>query len=205
MVTFLATDNQSGVASVTGPVTLSGEGANQSATGTAVDVAGNKASATVSGINIDLTSPVTTATVAASGSSGTGGHTVTLTADDNLSGVAQTFFAVDRGEPQIYSGPFALGGDVDHTVTFWSVDKAGNVEEAKNITVAKSVLGGTGTGGGTGVGGSPPLQPGMPAASPPIVVSLKRHGIHMQPTVLVLTFSEALIYPPPRTSRITRS
>ena len=64
-VTFLATDAQSGVVSVTGPVTLSAEGANQSVTGTAVDVAGNMASTTVSGINIDLTKPVTTASVAA--------------------------------------------------------------------------------------------------------------------------------------------
>ncbi len=68
-VTFTATDDLSGVASVTGPVTLSDEGANQSVTGTAVDEAGNSASTTISGINIDLTSPVTTATVAATGSS----------------------------------------------------------------------------------------------------------------------------------------
>jgi hypothetical protein len=32
----------------------------------------------------------------------------------------------------------------------------------------------------------------VPAADPPMVVSLKRYGIHMQPTVLVLTYSAAL-------------
>ena len=193
-VTFLATD-QSGVASVTGPVTLSGQGANQSVTGTAVDVAGNIASTTVSGINIDLIRPVTTATVAATGSSAPDGHTVTLTAVDNLSGVAQTFYEVDGGKPQTYSGPFALGADADHTLTFWSVDKAGNVEEAQSISVPKSGTGGnSGAGGNSGTGGtgvsggtSPP-----PVSSPPIVMSLKRYGVHMHPTVLVLRFSEAI-------------
>jgi hypothetical protein len=48
---------QSGVASCTSPITLSGEGTNQSASGTANDVAGNSAGATVRGINIDTTPP----------------------------------------------------------------------------------------------------------------------------------------------------
>jgi hypothetical protein len=99
------------------------------------------ASTTVSGINIDLTSPVTTATVGATGSSATGRHTVTLTAVDNLSGVAQTFYVVDGGKPQIYSGPFALSGDADHTVAFWSVDKAGNAENYKIVGPAGGPLG----------------------------------------------------------------
>jgi len=103
----------------------------------------------------------------------------------NLSGVAQTFDEVDGGKPQIYSGPFGLAGDAGHTVTFWSVDKAGNVEEARSINVAKSVTGGTG-------GGISPPQPGAQVSSPPIVVSVKRYGIHMHPTVLVLTCSDAL-------------
>jgi hypothetical protein len=48
---------QSGVASCTSPITLTGEGTNQTASGTAKDVAGNSAGATVSGINIDTTPP----------------------------------------------------------------------------------------------------------------------------------------------------
>jgi len=48
---------QSGIASCTSPITLSGEGTNQSASGTAKDVAGNSAGTTVSGINIDTTPP----------------------------------------------------------------------------------------------------------------------------------------------------
>jgi hypothetical protein len=48
---------QSGVASCTSPVTLSGEGTNQSVPGNVSDVAGNSAITTVSGINIDMTPP----------------------------------------------------------------------------------------------------------------------------------------------------
>jgi hypothetical protein len=50
----------SGIFSCTPDTRLTGEGSNQSATGTAVDNAGNSASATVNGINIDLTPPAIT-------------------------------------------------------------------------------------------------------------------------------------------------
>jgi hypothetical protein len=48
---------QSGIASCTSPITLSGEGTNQIASGTANDVAGNSAGTSVRGINIDTTPP----------------------------------------------------------------------------------------------------------------------------------------------------
>jgi hypothetical protein len=56
-VSFACSDALSGVASCTAPQTLGGEGAGQSATGSAGDLAGNGASASVGGINIDLTRP----------------------------------------------------------------------------------------------------------------------------------------------------
>jgi hypothetical protein len=58
-VSFDCTDNVdgSGVDSVTGPTTLTSEGADQSVTGTCTDNEGNSASATVSGINIDKSAP----------------------------------------------------------------------------------------------------------------------------------------------------
>lgn len=62
-VSFTCTDALSGVQSCPSDQTLSGEGAGQSASGTATDVAGNSASATVGGINIDLTSPTIGAVV----------------------------------------------------------------------------------------------------------------------------------------------
>ena len=55
--TFACADDTSGVASCSGPFTF-GEGADQSATGTATDTAGNSASAGVTGIDVDLSGPV---------------------------------------------------------------------------------------------------------------------------------------------------
>ncbi len=54
-VHFTAADGGSGIATVTPDATVSTEGNNQSATGTATDLAGNTASFTVSGLKIDKT------------------------------------------------------------------------------------------------------------------------------------------------------
>jgi hypothetical protein len=59
-VSWSCGDFLSGVASCAPSQTLAGEGAAQSASGTATDVAGNSKSASVGGINIDLTSPAIT-------------------------------------------------------------------------------------------------------------------------------------------------
>jgi pectin methylesterase-like acyl-CoA thioesterase len=55
-VSFNGADALSGIASVSGPTTVSTEGANQIVTGTATDLAGNIATASVS-LNIDKTAP----------------------------------------------------------------------------------------------------------------------------------------------------
>lgn len=85
-VTFDCADALSGVASCTSPVTLSNEGAGQSATGTAVDLADNSAQATVGGINIDLTDPTVTCNGAPSFILNQPGATVSATVTDSLSG-----------------------------------------------------------------------------------------------------------------------
>jgi hypothetical protein len=54
--TFTCNDATSGVASCTGPITVTSEGANQVITGTAVDNAGNTATASVT-VNIDKSAP----------------------------------------------------------------------------------------------------------------------------------------------------
>ena len=56
-VTFNCTDALSGVGSVTQPITKSGEGGNQSASGTCTDFAGNSSSSSFTGVNIDKTPP----------------------------------------------------------------------------------------------------------------------------------------------------
>jgi CSLREA domain-containing protein len=58
-VTFSCTDNVSGVATCSGPSTLTENQNPQSVTGTAADNAGNQSQDTVSGIKVDTTAPTT--------------------------------------------------------------------------------------------------------------------------------------------------
>ena len=111
--------------------TVSGEGSNLSAGASVNDRAGNSTSATVSGLRIDRTAPTTSASVPSPNGSGwyNVAPQVTLAAQDALSGVATTFYSVDGAAAQTYSGPFTVGQGT-HTVTFWSVDNAGNVENS---------------------------------------------------------------------------
>ena len=55
---------------------------------------------------------------------------MTLAGFDALSGIDVTYYSVDGGPAQLYSGPFDHGLKGEHTITFWSVDRAGNVEDA---------------------------------------------------------------------------
>ena len=87
LVTLTAScaDQTSGVASCSGPMTVSTEGSNQARSLIAVDVAGNSSSATVSGINIDLTAPTVSAPTFSP--SPVGSTTpVSVSAADSLSG-----------------------------------------------------------------------------------------------------------------------
>jgi hypothetical protein len=90
-------------------------------------------------LTVDVTPPVTTATVTGTlGNNGWwkgGSPTVlTLAATDNLSGVAATFFTVNGGSAQVYTGPITLT-DGRYTIQYWSVDVAGNVETAHTILI----------------------------------------------------------------------
>ncbi|PYR01371.1 MAG: hypothetical protein DMF96_00200 [Acidobacteria bacterium] len=92
VVTFAATDALSGVepGTLSAPVTLSGDGANQSVPGQARDLAGNVGSVTRAGINIDQARPIIT--VALSPDPGPGGFaavpvTAHFSCSDALSGV----------------------------------------------------------------------------------------------------------------------
>ena len=89
-VTFTCDDADSGIASCTNPITLTTEGAGQSATGTAEDNEGNTATVTVTGINIDKTAPTISGS-AAPAANGNGWNntdvTVSYSVADALSGV----------------------------------------------------------------------------------------------------------------------
>lgn len=112
--------------------TVTGEGANLS-TGTSVsDKAGNTKAVTVGGIKIDRHDPSTAAT-APSGWRNSD-VTVKLTATDNLSGVASTYYALDGG-PSHAGKEITVSTEGTHQVAYWSVDEAGNTEAAQTVTV----------------------------------------------------------------------
>ena len=84
-------------------------------------------------IDIDTSPPVTSATGVPPGWSNAA--TVTLTATDTGSGVAQTYYTIDGGVPQLYSVPLAITAEGTTTVAYWSVDNVGNIEMPKTATV----------------------------------------------------------------------
>jgi hypothetical protein len=133
IVAWTASDDLSGLDGATPAArTVDGEGSNLSATASVQDKAGNVTTKTVDGIAIDRTAPTTTAAVATPLESGwyAAAVKVTLEGHDSLSGVEHTYYSVDGGEPQVYSGPFDFGAKGSHRIAFWSVDVAGNVEDA---------------------------------------------------------------------------
>jgi len=128
VVHFEATDAISGIAFLTPDVTVSSEGANQSVTGTAIDMAGNTAQVTVDDINIDKTPPVVTITSPLPQTyANTDSFNVQWTAVDALSGIASEVADLD-GVP-VTNGQlinlllFAAG---NHTLTVTALDRADN-------------------------------------------------------------------------------
>ena len=62
---------------------------------------------------------------------------VTLTADDTLSGVDATYYRIDGGQTVTYTAPFDVTGDGTHTVEYWSreldLDIVGLKEEIDHL------------------------------------------------------------------------
>jgi hypothetical protein len=88
-------------------------------------------------VNLDFTAPQTGATV--NGTAGNNGWlrsaaTVTLSGSDALSGVQSTVYRINGGAAQTYGAPLNLTSGT-YTLSFWSVDKAGNTEAAKSQSV----------------------------------------------------------------------
>jgi large repetitive protein len=112
------------------PFDISAEGPH-TITYWSVDVAGNAEDHNTGQVNVDLTKPTTTADGLDDGTVWTNApRTVTLSAGDGAgSGVAHTYYTVDGAGPQLYDGSFTIDWDGVHTVTFWSVDAAGNIED----------------------------------------------------------------------------
>ena len=78
--------------------------------------------------------------------------TVTLTASDATSGVATTSYSLDSAAAQPYTAPFTVTAVQSHTLSYFSVDQAGNAETPKILTFT--------------IANPPP-----PAATPPTTVA----------------------------------
>jgi hypothetical protein len=103
----------------------------------ATDDAGNvEAPAKTATVKIDATKPSTSLATTPSSPDGTNGWfqqasvQFTLTGSDAHAGVAQSFYTLDGGATQTYSGAVTVSGQGTHTITYWSVDNAGNTEAA---------------------------------------------------------------------------
>ena len=101
-----------------------------------VDNAGNKEDDNTLQVQIDTIAPTTTATPSASGWTN-GDVTVTLAATDTGgSGLKATYWKIDSGDVQTYatdSKPVLSSSA--QTLTYWSVDNAGNKEDDNTLQV----------------------------------------------------------------------
>jgi hypothetical protein len=69
--------------------------------------------------------------------------TFTLVATDATSGVANSYYTIDGGGQQTYSGTVTVSGQGDHTITYWSVDNAGNTENTNTTHIKLDNVGPT--------------------------------------------------------------
>ena len=114
------------------PFTVTAEGTTTVAY-SAIDSAGNRCATQTATVRVDKAAPVTSASHA-SGWSGAP-VTVALDATDSVSGVAGTWYRIGSSGRMLYDGPFEVGASGETTVTFWSVDIAGNAEDAQTTVV----------------------------------------------------------------------
>jgi hypothetical protein len=86
----------------------------------------------------DTTPPVTTATLFPQPNSVGWNRTdvvVTLTATDDISGVARTEYTVDGLGPTHYVAPLTVSSEGVHDIDFGSIDRSQNKEETKSVQV----------------------------------------------------------------------
>ncbi len=88
--------------------------------------------------NQDATPPVTTHSL--TGNNGNNNWfrsnvKVTLTAKDEESGVAKTYYSINSHFTTVYTEPFKISHEGKNTLSYYSIDKAGNKEENKEIEI----------------------------------------------------------------------
>jgi hypothetical protein len=137
VVSFTCADAISGVKTCTGPISLVGQGATQSASGTVTDAAGRMASTTISGLNIDTTPPVVTYSGNASPYTVDQTVHITCAASDALSGVATNTCSDTIGPAWNFFGVGLI------TLSASATDRAGNTGTASttfSVTVTEASL-----------------------------------------------------------------
>ena len=96
-------------------------------------------------VTVDTAPPVTsvvsgTTTYAAGGVINISSFTpVSVTARDDLSGVATSYFAVDGGSVQVVSNPLPFFATGTRHLSVWSVDRVDNQESPENFTIVVQV------------------------------------------------------------------
>lgn len=90
----------------------------------------------IGGAPHDTTPPVTTINLTGTMAGGVyiTPVTATLTATDDMSGVNYTMYMIDAGAWTTYTAPFVISTQGAHTISYYSVDKAGNIETTKTTT-----------------------------------------------------------------------
>ena len=61
--------------------------------------------------------------------------TVTLTAEDNVSGIDAIYYKINNGNWTLYQTPFTVSTEGENIVQYYAVDDAGNKEITKNVTI----------------------------------------------------------------------
>ena len=101
----------------------------------AKDIKGNVSDVQSATFAIDALAPTTTASFVPPEQGGFYRNpTITLNAVDNgAAGIDKTEYSLDGGALTLYTGPFQVTGDGDHTLSFFSTDRAGNAEAPQTV------------------------------------------------------------------------
>jgi len=108
---------------------------------TGTDNVGNTSTVTTT-VKVDTTAPTTTIAINPASPNGSLGWykttapTFTLGATDSGSGVASTVYKIDGGSTQTYSSAVSIP-EGQHTISYWSIDLAGNTESTNTSGTIK--------------------------------------------------------------------
>jgi large repetitive protein len=131
VVHWTGADALSGIIAQPSDSTISGEGQGLTTSATVTNNAGlTTTAASAPGVNIDKTAPNTTVTAPPAWNESD--VTLTLVPNDGLSGVVSTFYKLDAGSQQSGTS-IAVTAAGNHTLQFWSVDRAGNTEATRSV------------------------------------------------------------------------